>query len=159
VTTGGLGEAQTQGSSSKAETNPSDSTKLNAREVSAIATKTLDNAQSATAGVSGMNWLDPGRVAGLWYLFLVLIGPLRLIYIPKTLFVDGNAAGTVNNIAAHEWLFRIGIVADLVCAVLLIFLGLALYRLFKEVDQNLAVLVVIFGGVMPAFAILRGHPQ
>ena len=106
-----------------------------------------------------MNWLDPGRVAGLWYLFLVLIGPLPLIYIPKTLFVDGNAAATVNNIAAHEWLFRIGIVADLVCAVLLIFLGLALYRLFKEVDQNLAVLVVIFGGVMPAFAILRGHPQ
>jgi hypothetical protein len=97
-----------------------------------------------------MNWLDPGRVAGLWYLFLVLIGPLPLIYIPKTLFVDGNAAATVNNIAAHEWLFRIGIVADLVCAVLLIFLGLALYRLFKEVDQNLAVLVVIFGGMMPA---------
>jgi len=97
-----------------------------------------------------MNWLDPGRVAGLWYLFLVLIGPLRLIYIPKNLFVDGNAAATVNNIAAHEWLFRIGIVADLVCAVLLIFLGLALYRLFKEVNQNLAVLVVIFGGVMPA---------
>ena len=58
----------------------------------------------------------------------------------------GKQAG----IAAHEWLFRTGIVADLVCAVLLIFLGLALYRLFKGVDQNLAVLVVIFGGVMPA---------
>jgi hypothetical protein len=27
---------------------------------------------------------------------------------------------------------------------------MAFYRLFKEVDQNLAVLVVIFGGVMPA---------
>jgi hypothetical protein len=34
--------------------------------------------------------------------------------------------------------------------VILIFLVLALYRLFKGVDQNLAVLVVIFGGVMPA---------
>jgi Domain of unknown function (DUF4386) len=32
----------------------------------------------------------------------------------------------------------------------LIFLVLAFYRLFKGVDQNLAVLVVIFGGVMPA---------
>ena len=57
---------------------------------------------------------------------------------------------TVNNIAAHEWLFRFGIVGDLVCAVILIFLVLAFYRLFKGVDQNLAVLVVIFGGVMPA---------
>ncbi len=53
-------------------------------------------------------------------------------------------------IAAHEWLFRFGIVADLVGAVVLIFLVLAFYRLFKDVDQYLAVLVVILGGVMPA---------
>ena len=93
---------------------------------------------------------NPGRVAGFWYLLLVLIGPLRLIYIPDKLFVKGNAAATVNNIAAHEWLFRFGIVSDLVGGVILIFLVLAFYRLFKTVDRNLAVMVVIFGGVMPA---------
>jgi Domain of unknown function (DUF4386) len=93
---------------------------------------------------------NPGRAAGFWYLLLCVIGPLRLIYIPSKLFVDGNATATVNNIAAHEWLFRFGIVGDLVGAVILIFLVLAFYRLFKGVDQNLAVLVVIFGGVMPA---------
>jgi len=89
-------------------------------------------------------------VAGFWYLLLIVIGPLRLIYIPNKLFVHGNATATVNNIAAHEWLFRFGVVGDLACAVILIFLVLAFYRLFKGVDQNLAVLVVIFGGVMPA---------
>ena len=52
---------------------------------------------------------NPGRVAGLWYLSLVLLGPLRLIYIPSKLFVTGNAAATVSNIAAHEMLFRLGI--------------------------------------------------
>jgi hypothetical protein len=93
---------------------------------------------------------NPGRVAGLWYLALCALGPLRLIYIPTRLFVRGNAEATVANIAAHQWLFRFGIVADLACAVILIFLVLAFYRLFKGVDQNLAVLVVIFGGVMPA---------
>jgi len=93
---------------------------------------------------------NPGRVAGFWYLLLVLAGPVRLIYIPSKLFVHGNATATASNIAAHEWLFRLGIVSDLFCAVILIFLTLALYRLFKAVDQNLAVLVVIFGGVMPA---------
>jgi hypothetical protein len=93
---------------------------------------------------------NPGRVAGLWYLLLVVLGPLRLIYIPNKLFVPGNAAATVNNIAAHEWLFRFGIVSDVVGAVILILLVMAFYRLFKGVDQNLAVLVVIFGGVMPA---------
>ena len=97
---------------------------------------------------------NPGRVAGFWYLLLILIGPLRLIYIPRKLFVEGNATATVNNIAAHEWLFRYGIVSELAGAVVLILLGLAFYRLFKGVDQNLAVLVVIFGGVMPALLLL-----
>jgi Domain of unknown function (DUF4386) len=93
---------------------------------------------------------NPGRVAGLWYLLLCVIGPVRLMYIPGKLFVHGNAAATVNNIATHQWLFRFGVLADLLCAVILIFLVLAFYRLFKDVDLNLAVLVVIFGGVMPA---------
>jgi len=93
---------------------------------------------------------NPGRVAGLWYLLLCILGPIRLMYIPSKLFVHGNATATVNNIAAHELLFRLGIVADLICAVILIFLALAFYRLFREVDQNLAVLVVILGGIMPA---------
>jgi hypothetical protein len=72
------------------------------------------------------------------------------MYIPGKLFVHGNATATANNIALHQWLFRFGIVGDLACAVILIFLTLAFYRLFKGVDQHLAVLVVIFGGVMPA---------
>lgn len=93
---------------------------------------------------------NPGRVAGFWYLLLVVIGPLRLVYIPNKLFVEGNATATVNNIAAHEWLFRFGMVGDLVCAVILIFLVLAFYRLFKGVDECLAGLVIILGGVMPA---------
>ena len=99
---------------------------------------------------------NPGRVAGLWYLLLVVIGPLRLIYIPSKLFVHGNAAATANNIAAHERLFRLGIAADLIGAVVLIFLTLAFYRLFKGVDQYLAVLVVILGGVMPALIYFVG---
>jgi len=92
---------------------------------------------------------DPGRVAGLLYL-LLLAAPLRLMYIPNKLFVTGNATATANNIRAHETLFRLGIVGDLFCGVALIFLVLALYRLFKGVDQHLAVLMVIVGGVLPS---------
>src|SRR6202163_4348255 len=99
---------------------------------------------------------NPGRVAGFLYLLLVLGGPLRLVYIPSKLFVHGNATATAANIAAHEWLFRLGIVSDLFGAVVLIFLSLACYRLFKGVDQYLAVLVVILGGVMPALIYFVG---
>jgi len=93
---------------------------------------------------------NPGRVAGLLYLLLVLAGPFRVIYIPSRLFVHGNATATAANIAAHETLFRAGIVTDLVATVILIFLTLALYRLFKGVSPSLAALVVILGGLMPA---------
>lgn len=99
---------------------------------------------------------NPGRVAGCWYLLLIVFGPLRLIYIPSRLFVEGNAAATVTNIAAHEGLFRLGIVTDLICGVILVLLGMAFYRLFKGVDQNLAMLVLIFGGVMPALITFVG---
>jgi hypothetical protein len=93
---------------------------------------------------------NPGRIAGFLYLLLVVAAPLRLIYIPSKLFVHGNAAATADNIAAHELLFRLGIVTDLFCGTVLIFVVLALYRLLKGVDQNQAVLMVIIGGVLPA---------
>ncbi len=93
---------------------------------------------------------NPGRVVGYWYLLLVLLGPLSLVYIPNKLFVKGNAAATATNLAAHPWLFRAGMLTELLAAVVLIYLVMAFYRLFKDVDQQLAVLLVIFGGVMPA---------
>jgi len=88
---------------------------------------------------------NPGRVAGFIYLLLSVIAPFRLMYIPNALFGRGNATATANNIVAHETLFRLGIVSDLISGVIVIFLALALYRLFKGVDQNLAVLMVILG--------------
>jgi hypothetical protein len=92
----------------------------------------------------------PARIAGLWYLLLVILGPLRLIYIPNKLFDFDDPATTVRNIAAHEWLFRFGMVDDVAVGVVLIFLVLALYDLFEGVSKRLAVQVILFGGVMPA---------
>ena len=88
------------------------------------------------------------RVAGLLYILGSVFGVVRLIYIPNTLFVHENAAATANNIAAHESLFRFGIVCYLLCAALWIFVTLALYRLLKGVDPGLAILMVILGSLM-----------
>jgi hypothetical protein len=90
------------------------------------------------------------RIAGSLYLLLAVLAPLRLLYIPSTLFVRGDATATAANIAAHETLFRFGMVSELFCGVVLVFLVLALYRLFKGVDRTLAILVVILGGLLPA---------
>lgn len=99
---------------------------------------------------------NPGRIAGFWYLLLILLGPLRLIYIPNKLFVAGDAAATVNNIATHERLFRLGIADDLLAALVLVFVTLAFYRMFVTTSRSLAALVVIFGGIMPAVLYLTG---
>lgn len=90
------------------------------------------------------------RIAGLLYLSLVIASPIRYIYISTTLIVRGDATATANNIAAHETLFRIGMVTDLFCGTICIFVALALYRLLRDVDQSLAVVMVILGGVMPS---------
>lgn len=90
------------------------------------------------------------RIAGAIYLLEVLSGPFSLIYVPNALIVTGNAAATAANILSHETMFRLAIVADLYGGVVSIILVLALYRLFKDVDQFLAAVMVILGGVMIA---------
>ena len=90
------------------------------------------------------------RIAGLLYIVASAVGFVRLAYIPKAMFVQGNAAATATNIAAHESLFRLGFVSELVGGVLWLFVPLALYRLLKGVDRGLAVVMVILGSLMPA---------
>ncbi len=82
------------------------------------------------------------RVAGAVYLSLALTAPFSLIYIPSTLIVRGNATATANNILAHETLFRLGIVADLISSVIFIFLVMALYRLLSSVNKTHASVMV-----------------
>jgi hypothetical protein len=88
------------------------------------------------------------RVAGLLYIVGSLFGIVRLIYIPNKLIVHGDPASTASNIAAHELLFRFGIVSYLTSAAFWIFVTLALYRLFKGVNHGLARLMVILGSLM-----------
>src|SRR6266567_4922403 len=82
------------------------------------------------------------RVAGAVYLSMVVTAPFSLIYIPSTLIVRGNATATANNILAHETLFRLGIVADLITSIIFICVVLALYRLLSGVNKTLASLMV-----------------
>jgi len=82
------------------------------------------------------------RVAGAVYLSIAVTAPFSLIYIPRTLIVLGDATATANNILAHETLFRLGIVADLISSVIFIFLALALYRLLSGVNKTHASLMV-----------------
>ena len=92
------------------------------------------------------------RVAGLWYLSMALTGPFTLIYIPSTLIVRGNAAATASKILEHQTMFRLGVAAELVGAVLFIATAVALYRLLSGVSQTRAMQMVTFAAVSAGIA-------
>jgi hypothetical protein len=89
------------------------------------------------------------RVTGALYVVLGLIAPFALLYVPRTLIVRGDAAVTAQRILASEMLFRLGIVANVVSTILFLFIAMALYRLFKDVDRTQASIMVALA-VMPA---------
>jgi hypothetical protein len=88
------------------------------------------------------------RFAGFLYLLLALIAPIGLLYVPGKLIVSGNATATADNIRASEGLLRLGIASELSHQVIGVFLVLALYRLFKAVNENHARQVVILGSLV-----------
>ena len=84
------------------------------------------------------------RIAGAVYLSMIFTAPFGLLYVPGKLIVRGNAAATATNILNHETMFRLAILADLVSQVIFICLGIALYRLLREVSRPWAWLMVAF---------------
>jgi hypothetical protein len=83
------------------------------------------------------------RVAGLLYLLASIPAPFGLIYVPNKLIVLNDATATANNIRASESLLRFGIGCELLTAVGFIFVVLALYRLFKPVNETHALAMMI----------------
>ena len=83
------------------------------------------------------------RFAGFLFLLMVVTGMFAEIFFRQTLFVS-DASLTANNILNNGFLFRAGILSDIVMSVAYLFTALALYRLLVSVDKNMAKLMVLF---------------
>jgi len=84
------------------------------------------------------------RIAGALYLSTLPIALYCWSYIPGKLVVRGNATATAENILAHETLFRVSILGDLVGHVIFICLGFLLYRLLRDVNRMWAIAMLGF---------------
>ncbi len=84
------------------------------------------------------------RLAGLLYFLLTIQAPISLLYIPSHILVNGNPLATVNNILAHEFLFRLSIISQLASAIIFLYLAFVLYKIFKPVNQFQSGLLVAF---------------
>lgn len=87
------------------------------------------------------------RTAGVLYLIVVMTGIFSIAYVPSQIIVHDDASATVSNIAAFEPLFRLGIVAGLICYTAFLLLPLVLYQLLSPVNKGVAALMVAFAVV------------
>jgi hypothetical protein len=94
-------------------------------------------------GVIKMNSIKKtARIAGFMYLGNIITGIFAQVVRSK-LIVSGDAAATAKNIMASEWLFRIGFVSDLIMVTFYLLMGLVFYVLFKSVNKNIALLMLL----------------
>jgi Domain of unknown function (DUF4386) len=83
------------------------------------------------------------RRAGALYLINIVLGAFAIGIVPAVLVVP-DLATTAHNIAAHELLYRSGLVAHLVVTVTNVVMAVIFYDLFKVVNRRLALLDVFF---------------
>ncbi len=83
------------------------------------------------------------RLCGCTYLILILSGIFGLVYVPSTLIDWTNPAITVTNIKGAEFLYRFGILSEILCFLAFIALPLLLYELLKTAGRAAAALMAV----------------
>lgn len=83
------------------------------------------------------------RLAGFFYLIVIVTGLFSLMYVPSQLIVWKDPALTFQNISSSTQLFRLGIAGSMLCYIAFTVLPLVLYQLLKNVNATYAKLMVI----------------
>jgi hypothetical protein len=83
------------------------------------------------------------RIAGLLFLLMVVTGLFAEIFFRQKLFTNDMAI-TADNILHNDFLYRAGILSDIIMSVCYLFTALALYKLLVSVNKNMAKLMVLF---------------
>lgn len=95
------------------------------------------------------------RIAGLLYFVVVLTGIFSLAYVPSKLIEWDNAALTFTNIENSETLFRLSIVAGIVCYTAFLILPFVLCKLLYQVSKPHAIGMVILSVISVPFSLFN----
>lgn len=85
-----------------------------------------------------------GRLTGALYLLLAIIGGSSYFLVSETLIVHGDAVATTQNILSNEGLFRAGVAAWLVTAMIDIVIAYLFYWIFAPTSPGLALVSMVF---------------
>jgi hypothetical protein len=97
------------------------------------------------------------RIAGGLFLLMVVFGLGSEIFFRQTIFNVKDAAAAASQIASNDFLYRAGIVSDMLMSLCYLFTALALYKLLSSVNKNMAAAMVVFaaaGCVLLLFNVL-----
>lgn len=83
------------------------------------------------------------RLAGLLFLLMVVSGLFAEIFFRQKLFTN-DLAVTADNILHNDFLYRAGILSDIIMSLSYLFTALVLYKLLVSVNKNMASLMVLF---------------
>ena len=86
---------------------------------------------------------NAGKVAGLAYLLSFAAVVFAQFRIQDRLIVEHSTANTLQNVLAHERIFRVGIACDLFYCLGTVVLLVALYVILRQVNQGLAVFAAL----------------
>jgi hypothetical protein len=84
------------------------------------------------------------RIAGAIFLFVCI--PLSMwgqMYVPSQIFVAQDPATTATNMLAKEFIFRTSIVVNMFGFMFFALMTLMFYKIFRPVDKQLALLMII----------------
>jgi hypothetical protein len=95
------------------------------------------------------------RIAGFLYLLQIPLGVFGILYIPKVLMVPGNMAETASNILENEFLFRLGIVSTILCALVTVATALYIYKVLRYVNEYYAKWILLFTLIVAPISMLN----
>jgi hypothetical protein len=97
------------------------------------------------------------RIAGLLFLMMVVFGLAAEVFFRQKIFSASDMAAVANNILSNAFLYRAGIVSDMLMTLSYMLTALVLYKLLSSVNKSIAATMVVFavsGSILLLFNIL-----
>lgn len=98
------------------------------------------------------------RLAGMFFLMMVVFGLASEVFFRQKVFASSDINVTANAILSNLFLYRMGVVSDILMTLSYLFTALTLYKLFSEVNKHLAAMMVLFasaGCILLLFNVLN----
>ncbi len=97
---------------------------------------------------------NSGRITGISLLLMILVAIFSLMNLDSKIIVEGDTAGTLNNIATYKVDFWVGIIGYYIILFLDVVVSLGLYIVFKPADIKLSLITAVLRLVYTAVALV-----